>query len=162
MLYSLVVKLGMLAGTIGVIFWIGWQTPDTSLEHVVALDDSKAVPVQAPVAFEPEPGLADRSHQKTTIGESVVHQGASPANVAAPRHVVDLNRATAKELESLPGIGTVLAERMIAYRKSVGRFRTVEDLREVAGIGAKKFDRLKPLVTVAAAETKNNAEKRPL
>jgi competence protein ComEA len=56
----------------------------------------------------------------------------------------------------------VLAERMIAYRKSVGRFRTVEDLREVAGIGAKKFDRLKPLVTVAAAETKNNVEKRPL
>ena len=62
MLYSLVVKLGMLAGTIGVIFWIGWQTPDTSLEHVVALDDSKAVPVQAPVTFESEPDLPDRSH----------------------------------------------------------------------------------------------------
>ncbi len=162
MLYSLVVKLGMLAGTIGVVVWIGWQTPDTSPEQVAAWNDSKAVPVQAPVTFEPEPDLPDRSHQKTTIRESVVPQGASPANVVAPRHVVDLNRATAKELELLPGIGTVLAERMIAYRKSVGRFRTVEDLREVAGIGAKKFDRLKPLVTVAAAETKNNVEKRPL
>jgi competence protein ComEA len=162
MLYSLFMKLAMFAATIGILFWIGWQTPDTSLEHVAALDDSKAVPVQAPVTVESEPGLPDRSHQKSTAGQSVVPQGASHANVAASRHVVDLNRATAKELESLPGIGTVLAERMIAYRKSVGRFRTVEDLREVAGIGAKKFDRLKPLVTVAAAETKNNAEKRPL
>jgi competence protein ComEA len=84
------------------------------------------------------------------------------ANVAGPRNAVDLNQATAKELESLPGIGAVLAERVIAYRNSVGRFRTVEDLREVAGIGSKKFDRLKPLVTVAAAGTKREAEKRPL
>ena len=86
----------------------------------------------------------------------------SDAGVAAVRRVVDLNRATAKELESLPGIGAVLAERVIAYRQSVGRFQSVEDLREVAGIGSKKFDRLKPLVTVAAAETKGKQEKRPL
>lgn len=162
MIRSLLLKLGMLAGTIGVVLWIGWQTPGTSLEQVAALNDSKAVPVQAPVTFEYEPGLPDRSHQKTTTGESGASRAVSHANVAAPRHLVDLNSATAQELESLPGIGTVLAERMIAYRKSVRRFRTVEDLREVAGIGAKKFDRLKPLVTVAAAETKNNAEKRPL
>jgi competence protein ComEA len=162
MLHSLVVKFGMLAGTLGAVFWIGWQTPDTSLEHVAALNDSKAVAVQAPGTFESELGLPDRSHQKTTTGQLVVPRVASHALVAAPRHVLDLNRATAKELESLPGIGAVLAERVIAYRKSVGRFRTVEDLREVAGIGAKKFDRLKPLVTVAAAETENNAEKRPL
>ncbi len=124
MLHSLSIQLAMFAATIGVVFWIGWQTPDSS------------------------------------------PRGASPAashvNVAAQPHVVDLNSATAQELESLPGIGAVLAERVIAYRKSVGRFRTVEDLREVAGIGSKKFDRLKPLVTVAAAETKRNTEKRPL
>jgi competence protein ComEA len=162
MIRSFLFKFGMLAGTIGVVFWIGWQTPDTSLEHVAALDDSMAVPMQVPVTFKSEPGLPDRSQQKTTTGQPVVPRVASHANVAAPRHVLDLNRATAQELELLPGIGAVLAERVIAYRKSVGRFRTVEDLREVAGIGAKKFDRLKPLVTVAAAETENNAEKRPL
>lgn len=162
MLYSLFMKLAMFAATIGILFWIGWQTPDTSLEHVAALDDSKAVPMQAPVTSKSEPGLPDRSQQKTTTGQLVVPRVASHANVAAPRHVLDLNRATAQELELLPGIGAVLAERVIAYRKSVGRFRTVEDLREVAGIGAKKFDRLKPLVTVAAAETENHAEKRPL
>ena len=124
MIRSLLLKFGMLAVTIGVVFWIGWQTPDSS--------PSGASPA------------------------------ASHADVAAQPHVVDLNSATAQELESLPGIGAVLAERVIAYRKSVGRFQTVEDLREVTGIGSKKFDRLKPLVTVAAAETKRNAEKRPL
>lgn len=162
MLYSLVVKLGMLAATIGVVFWIGWQTPDASVKHVALLDDSKPAPLRVAATPEFEPGLPDRSHQKTTTEQSGASRAGSHANVAALRHVVDLNRATAQELESLPGIGAVLAERVIAYRKSVGRFRTVEDLREVVGIGAKKFDRLKPLVTVAAAETKNNAEKRPL
>lgn len=162
MIRSLLVKFGMLAATIGVVFWIGWQTPDASLKHAALLDDSKAAPLRVPVTFEFEPGVPDRSYQKTTAEQSGVSHAASHANVAALRHVVDLNRATAQELESLPGIGAVLAERVIAYRKSVGRFRTVEDLREVAGIGPKKFDRLKPLVTVAAAETKNNAEKRPL
>lgn len=162
MIRSLLVKFGMLAATIGAVFWIGWQTPDASLNHVALLDDSKAAPLRVPVTVEIEPGFPDRSHQKTTAERSGASRAASHANLAAPRHVVDLNRATAQELESLPGIGAVLAERVIAYRKSVGRFRTVEDLREVAGIGAKKFDRLKPLVTVAAAEPKNNAEKRSL
>jgi competence protein ComEA len=162
MRYSLVVKLGMLAATVGVVLWIGWQTPDASFKDAALLDDSKVVPLHAPVTLVSEPGVPDRSHQKTTAEQAGISRAASHANVAALRHVVDLNRATTQELESLPGIGAVLAERVIAYRESVGRFRTVEDLRKVAGIGSKKFDRLKPLVTVAAAETKSHTEKRPL
>lgn len=76
------------------------------------------------------------------------------------RIVVDLNRATADELEALPGIGAVLAQRVIAFRESAGRFRTVEDLRGVKGIGAKKFDRLKSLVTVSTRETQRETERR--
>ncbi|MBH0178164.1 MAG: helix-hairpin-helix domain-containing protein [Nitrospira sp.] len=162
MIRSLLLKLGMLAVTIGVVFWIGWQTPDFSLKHAALEDDLKAAPVDSPVTFESEPGLPDRSHQKTTAEQSGASHAASHANVAAQPHVVDLNSATAQELESLPGIGAVIAERVIAYRQSVGRFRTIEDLREVAGIGSKRFDRLKPLVTVAAVETKRKQEKRPL
>lgn len=63
-------------------------------------------------------------------------------------HPLDLNQASAGELEALPGIGTVLAQRVIAFRTAAGGFRTVDDLREVKGIGTKKFDRLKTLVTV--------------
>ncbi|MBH0178169.1 MAG: helix-hairpin-helix domain-containing protein [Nitrospira sp.] len=162
MIRSLLLKLGMLAVTIGAVFWIGWHTPDASLKHAALLDDSKVAPLPAPVTFESEAGLPDRSHQKTTAEPSGASHTASHANVSAQPHIVDLNSATAQELESLPGIGAVIAERVIAYRKSVGRLRTIEDLREVAGIGSKKFDRLKPLVTVAAAETKGIQEKRPL
>jgi competence protein ComEA len=149
MIRSLLIKFGMLAVTIGVVLWIGWQTPDLSLKQAASVDDSQAAVLLSPVTTESEASQSSRFNNGSLGG-------------AAPRRVVDLNSATVKELESLPGIGAVLAERVIAYRKSVGRFQTVEDLREVTGIGSKKFDRLKPLVTVAAAEMKGKAEKRPL
>lgn len=62
--------------------------------------------------------------------------------------LVNLNAATIADLETLPGIGPALAERIIAYRTEHGGFRRIEDLQEVAGIGPKKFEDLKDLVTV--------------
>lgn len=162
MIRSLLMKFGMLAVTIGVVFWIGWQTPDASLKHAGLLDDSKPTPVPSPMTFQVEPGLPGQADQKSIAVESATTRSGNGIGGTATHRVVDLNRATAKELESLPGIGAVLAERVIAYRQSVGRFQTVEDLREVSGIGSKKFDRLKPLVTVAAVETTGKQEKRPL
>jgi competence protein ComEA len=75
---------------------------------------------------------------------------------------LDLNRAKAGELEALPGIGAVLAQRVIAVRESLGGFRKIEDLREVKGIGAKKFDQLKLLVTVSTSDSKGTTERRVL
>ena len=59
---------------------------------------------------------------------------------------LDLNTATAGELETLPGIGPVMAERIIAYREANGRFSSVDDLDNVAGIGPKTLESLRPLV----------------
>lgn len=61
---------------------------------------------------------------------------------------VDLNQATADELERLPEIGPSLAQRIIEYRNAKGRFRTPEDLLEVPGIGPKTYDTLKEYITV--------------
>lgn len=61
---------------------------------------------------------------------------------------VDLNRATAGELQALPGIGPVTAERIVAFRNENGRFARVADLIEVAGVGPRTLERLTPLVTV--------------
>lgn len=162
MIRSLLIKFGMLAVTIGVVLWIGWQTPDSLVNRAAPVDDSQAALLLSPATTEPEASQSSRFNNGSLSAKPGVSNDATAVGGAAPRRVVDLNRATVKELESLPGIGAVLAERVIAYRQSVGRFQTVGDLREVAGIGSKKFDRLKPLVTVAAAETKGKAEKRPL
>lgn len=69
--------------------------------------------------------------------------------VHAGEKKVDLNQAGLSELISLPGIGPALAERIIEYREKNGRFRKVEELLNVRGIGEKKFEELEPRVTVA-------------
>lgn len=61
---------------------------------------------------------------------------------------LDLNRATAQELTTLPGIGEVLAQRIVDYREAHGSFQSVEELIAVEGIGEGKLEKLRELVTV--------------
>lgn len=61
---------------------------------------------------------------------------------------VNLNTASAAELEKLPGVGPMLAERIITYREENGRFRRAEHLMMVRGISDQKFRELRPLVKV--------------
>jgi competence protein ComEA len=61
---------------------------------------------------------------------------------------LDLNTASASDLEGLPGIGAALAERIIEFRASNGALKSVEDLRNVKGIGPALFTKIAPLVTV--------------
>ena len=61
---------------------------------------------------------------------------------------VNINAATAKELQSLPGIGQVTAERIIAYRAENGPFVSVDDLGKVKGIGKKSLEKIRELVAV--------------
>ncbi len=68
------------------------------------------------------------------------------AKPPTPDRPVDLNRATLQDLDTLPGVGPATAARILAVRKRLGRFRNVEELREVPGIGAKRLARLRPLV----------------
>jgi competence protein ComEA len=86
-------------------------------------------------------------------GEQVVipGPGAEPAREGEPDPgdgLVHLNRATAAELETLPGVGPVLAERIVQYREEHGPFRTVEDLLDVPGIGEAKLASLREQVKV--------------
>jgi competence protein ComEA len=60
---------------------------------------------------------------------------------------LNINTATADELDELPGIGEVIANRIVAYRESHGAFATVDDLAEVSGISERMVDDLRPLVT---------------
>lgn len=61
---------------------------------------------------------------------------------------VNINTATSKELQALPGIGEATATRILEFRKDNGPFKKVEDLMNVRGIGEKTFLTLKPLIVV--------------
>ncbi len=74
--------------------------------------------------------------------------GAGPPGAASSGGPVDLNTATAQQLDTLPGVGPATAAKIIADRTENGPFRTAEDLMRVPGIGAKRFESLKDLVTV--------------
>jgi competence protein ComEA len=62
--------------------------------------------------------------------------------------IININTATNEELCTLNGIGEKMADKIIAYRKQNGRFKNIEDLREVKGIGEKKFEKIKSWIIV--------------
>jgi len=81
-------------------------------------------------------------NQSAAIQTSVKSQ----VSETAPR--ININRASASELEKLPGIGKVMAERIIEHRTQYGSFRRAEHLMMVRGISDKKFRALSELITV--------------
>jgi len=86
-------------------------------------------------------------------GDQVVVPGPGesiPAGSIEPNGdgLISLNRADSTELQDLPGVGPVLAERIVAYREANGPFQAVEDLLDVPGIGETKLAAMRDLVTV--------------
>ena len=79
----------------------------------------------------------------------VAAPGAPPSAAGAtPAGKVDLNAATVEQLDALPGVGPVTAQRILEWRNRHGRFTRVEQLREIEGIGERRFAQLRELVVV--------------
>jgi competence ComEA-like helix-hairpin-helix protein len=97
----------------------------------------------------PAPAAAGIASPAAPPGGATREAGGSPG--AAVPHPVDLNRAGLADLDALPGIGPVLAGRIIRYRDRHGPFREPEELLAVTGIGPRLFERLRPLVCVRTA-----------
>ena len=108
------------------------RTHPEQVERLEALDRAPApVPTTAPPARPARPAAR-----------------AAPSRVAPP---LDLNRATERDLERLPGIGPGLATRIIETRTRRGIFGSVDELRRVRGIGDATLARLRPLLTIGPA-----------
>ena len=83
-----------------------------------------------------------------SVAPSRTPRSAPQAAAAATQFPINLNTATAEQLEAIPGIGPVLAQRIIEYRQTRGRFQSVDELLEVRGIGSKRLENMRPYVVV--------------
>ena len=101
-------------------------------------------------------GIAPAKGQPGVLGSSVSSgtAAAGPSSTAArpgkagPAGVINLNTATAQQLDALPGVGPVTAGAIVAWRAAHGKFTSVDQLGEVDGIGPGRLEKLRPLVRV--------------
>lgn len=93
-------------------------------------------------------GRSARSHAPSSRSRKTSKSGSRSNKKSLPAHSVSLNRANVQELSSLPGIGEATAKRIIADRRAHGRFKKVEDLCRVKGIGKKKLASIKRYLRV--------------
>jgi competence protein ComEA len=104
-----------------------------SLNLAAPLTDGQQIVVGTPAAGQPD-------------GAAVGPAGSSGTAAAA---VVGLNSATLEQLETLPGVGPVLGQNILDWRDAHGRFNSVDQLRDVTGIGDVRFAQLQPLVRLS-------------
>jgi competence protein ComEA len=82
------------------------------------------------------------------VDSTVVNSAGVRVSKKLPSGPININRATARQLDSLDGIGPVIAARIVEYRKVNGSFLSVDDLQKVSGIGAAKFAQIKAKVRI--------------
>ncbi|HML37321.1 MAG TPA: helix-hairpin-helix domain-containing protein [Bacillota bacterium] len=80
-------------------------------------------------------------------GQSISANAGSPAQLNQPK-LININTADSAALQQLNGVGPATAEKIIDYRNANGKFKTVEDIKNVSGIGAKTFEKFKDKITV--------------
>ena len=124
------------------------QTTKTVYETVpgetVILMQEVLVTLPPETTTAPEETIPSRSNPSTQTDKPKETQP-KKEEVTFP---VNINTASAKELDALPGIGEVLAQRIIDYRNANGLFQSVDDLIKVKGIGEKTLEKIKPYATV--------------
>ena len=82
------------------------------------------------------------------VDSTVLNSSGKRVNKKTPTGPININRATARQLDALDGIGPVIAARIVEYRKVNGSFLSVDDLQKVSGIGAAKFAQIKSKVRI--------------
>lgn len=80
--------------------------------------------------------------------ENIMNTGVESRTQNKKTGIININTATVDELDTLPGIGKSTANKIISYREEKGKFKSIEEIMEVSGIGDAKFDSIKKLIDV--------------
>ena len=86
--------------------------------------------------------------EQILVGGSKSISNRSVVKKISPDNPLDINRATLAQLDTLPGIGPVTAQRIIDYRIKVGRINALDELKKLSGLGGSKFEEIKPLLRI--------------
>src|SRR5580704_13566779 len=84
-----------------------------------------------------------------------------PAKKKPPAAPINLNTASSEELQQVPGIGPVTAEKILQMRKSYGAFKSVDDLSAIRGIGPKRLEKMRKYLTVGKATSATKPANAP-
>ena len=114
--------------------------------------DQEILETVSPEADSPESDGENRPDRKDAAAAAPENNPGtdSPHRVSKSRGrvMININTASAEELEQLPGIGPAYAQRIVELRKARGPYRIIEEIMLVKGIGEKRFEQLKPMITV--------------
>ena len=95
------------------------------------------------------PSILDSKQEEVITensGENIIKENnVESSNI---KNCININKATTDDFEKLPGIGTSLATRIVKYREENGKFKNIEDIKNVSGIGENKFEQIKDLISV--------------
>lgn len=137
----------------GILFYNAFFIPDISIPSVIYVNEnadkeavSEDLSSEIPSDEDLSSSLSNNDSSKQT---SSVNSSNQAKDAAKSQTKVNINTATAEELdEKLSGIGPVIAKKIIEYRNSVGRFYSIEEIKNVSGIGDKTFEKFKDMICV--------------
>ena len=86
--------------------------------------------------------------EQILVGGNRLQSSKSVARKITVDNPLDINRATLAQLDTLPGIGPVTAQRIIDYRNKVGRINALDEVKQISGLGGAKFEEIKSLLRV--------------
>ncbi|PYF08788.1 competence protein ComEA [Ureibacillus chungkukjangi] len=113
------------------------EAQSTEVNHAQKLQDEMLIYI---------PKIGEEIDQENSIGQVVVSSTAASSSSQGTK--IDLNSADEAALTTLPGIGPSKAQAILAFREENGSFKTIDDLKNVTGIGEKTFEKLKEFIVV--------------
>jgi len=148
-----VLVVGILAGS-GILYW-----QITKQNQAPSADSSKTAELQKQVddlnkkidELNSNLGNVKETVSSTVISTTETKKSTSSSSSSGGTSVsgqININTASASELDTLPGIGTTYAQRIIDYRNANGGFKSIEEIENVKGIGPVTFDKLKDQITI--------------